>query len=125
MDTLANATQSTPILLGAAAVVGYIALRMLGGDYRVDASFGRLEKQLTRPISLAVVAVAASVVLPAIPERATSFLKSPAARLGVLFLLGAVASGDIESAVASVLLVLISVQLLRTKDERLRNPYIV
>lgn len=125
MDKL---TQNTSALMGAGAVVGYLVLRMLGGDYRMDANFGKLEKQLTRPVSLAIVAVAASVLLGTtsqLPSRITKLMQSPIARFVFLLLLGTVAAGDIESALASVTLVLISLQLLRTPQERQRAPYII
>lgn len=121
-------TQNTNALIGSAGIVGFLALKMLSGDYRVDANFGKLEKQLTRPVSMALVVVAATFILSSnsqLPSRVSKILQSPIARLVTLLLLGAIASGDIESALASVSFVLLVIQILRTPDERARNPYII
>lgn len=59
------------------------------------------------------------------PSRLKSFMQSTFMRFVLLLLVSYISTGDIENAIFLAMLFLGLIQLIRTKDERERHPYVL
>jgi hypothetical protein len=89
--------------------------------------FPGLESGFRRPLILGILSLlltrTSSVTEP--PRRLTAIMQTVPARIFLIFTLSFLASPDIENAVFLSFLFLGLIQLLRTKEERERHPYIL
>jgi len=113
-----------PVVFTVIGVMGILKTRGMGGS-NVN-FFPGVEKGFRRPLILGILSLlltrTSAVTEP--PARLTAIMKTLPARIFFVFTLSFLASPDVENAIFLSLLFLGVIQLLRTKEERERHPYI-
>ena len=114
-----------PVALTVVGVTGILKTRGAGGA-NVN-FFPGLESGFRRPLMLGILSLllTKTSTIPEPPRRLTQIMSTVPAKIFFIFMASFLASPDVENAVFLSFLLLGIIQLLRTKEERERHPYIL
>lgn len=114
-----------PVAFTVVGVAGILSTRGAGGA-NVN-FFPGVESGFRRPLMLGILSLlltkTSTITEP--PRRLTQIMSTVPAKIFFIFMVSFLASPDVENAVFLSFLFLGIIQLLRTKEERERHPYIL
>jgi len=114
-----------PVALVVVGVTGILRMRGVAGaniNY-----FPNAEKGFRRPLVLGILSLLLSKTstITESPKRLQQIMRTVPVKIFLLFMVSFLASPDVENAVFLSFVFLGLIQLLRTKEERERHPYIL